>query len=108
MLALISADWLGRLRALSLFYPSRFKTWLTVAAETPTLVAISLPGMRCRRRLRSVRLPPAASAGAAGGGASSDPVARPGLLPGSARPILPGPCDRKRLRLPWQPPSFAH
>src|SRR5580704_16416483 len=38
-------------RALSLFSPRRFSTRLTVAGETPTVVAISLPGMRWRRRL---------------------------------------------------------
>src|SRR4029077_3810084 len=35
--------------ALSLFSPSRRKTRLTVADETPTSTAISLPVQRCRR-----------------------------------------------------------
>src|SRR5215813_3865653 len=38
-------------RALSLLSPRRLSTRLTVAGETPTVVAISLPGMRWRRRL---------------------------------------------------------
>ena len=52
MLAPTSAGGSAGSRALSLFSPRRFSTRLTVAGETPTVVAISLyRGMRWRRRL---------------------------------------------------------
>jgi hypothetical protein len=61
-------------------------TRLTVAGETPTVVAILLPGMRWRRRL-SMRTITFGGVG--------------------LRSRL-GPCEGKRLRLHWRRPAFAH
>ena len=41
LLALMSAGWLGRLQGAQLAQPKRFRTRLTVEAETPTVTAIS-------------------------------------------------------------------
>src|SRR5262249_54469518 len=49
LLAFISPGWPGWLQGAQLAQPQ--STRLTVAGETPTVVAISLPGMRWRRRL---------------------------------------------------------
>ena len=48
--AFIAADRLGRLSADSRLRPRRLRRRLTVAAETPTSAAISLPVWRCRRK----------------------------------------------------------
>src|SRR5437764_952475 len=48
--AFIAADRLGGSRAESRLRPSRLRMRLTVAVETPTSAAISLPVWRCRRK----------------------------------------------------------